>query len=132
MTYKNIIILSILIFISDISRADVTCDSVKCSYVGKVATVYVNTRGQIIVYLDKSYPELLAGAKALGQDTVTSSNAFSVRMFADDGSIDKKRAEVAKLFYATVLSAQATSSEIVMHARTASSGYMIADRIWLK
>lgn len=121
-----------LVLVAGITRADVICDNIKCSYTGKIATVYVNSKGQILVYLDKSYPELLTGAQALGQNTVTSSNAFVLRMFADDGSIDTKRAEVAKLFYASVLSAQATSSEVTLHARIASSGYMMADRIWLK
>jgi hypothetical protein len=132
MTYFKILTFAYLILMVSVSSAGVICDSEKCSYTGKITTVYVNTSGQILIYLDKSYPELLAGAQALGLSTVTSSNALVLRMYADDGSIDSKRAEVAKLFYASALSAQATGAEVTIQARVASSGYMMADRIWLK
>ncbi len=121
-----------LFFVSIAAQADVTCDTDKCSYTGTVKTVYINKSGLMIAYFDKSYPELLTGAAALGAESVTVSNAFALPVFADDLSIDEERGEVAKLFYSTFLTAQATGAEVTIQAREAHGAYMKADRIWLK
>lgn len=132
MKFIKLNLLLSLLCVIGFAQADVSCDTEKCSYTGTVKTVYVNAYGQILVYLDKSYPELLTGASALGYDAVTSPNALVIRINADDGSLDAKRSEVAKLFYSTALTAQATGAEVTMQARIGSGGYMMADRVWLK
>jgi hypothetical protein len=119
---KKVFILISMLIISGVAYSEApTCHSAGyCGYTGKVSTVYVNAFGSILIYFDE--PVTVSEASKAGFSiTKTSAAIFHV---ADNP-------DVAKMFYSTALSAQATGRNIGMQMTGVSSGYLKFDRMSL-
>ena len=91
-----------------------------CQYTGQVNHAYVNAYNQVILFFDT----LLTTAQAatLGATEVT---ACSVDISTTPG------AQFGKMFYATLLTAQATRRPVTVMMVVSFAGYPRCDRIWL-
>lgn len=91
-----------------------------CQYTGTVSRLYVNDSNMILMYFDSAVD--VSVPQSVGIDATTGvATALSVT--------DKP--EFAKMFYSTVLAAQASKREVSIQMRGTQSGYLKVDRIWL-
>ncbi len=92
-----------------------------CQYQGQVARAYVNNYDQIILYFDA--PMTTADASKVGASVT---DACIVSTSTTQGE------RFGKLFYGTLLSAQATRRKIVVQMNPpAVEGYPRCDRVWI-
>jgi hypothetical protein len=91
-----------------------------CQYTGLVNQAYVNASNQVILYFDT----FMTAAQAATL-SATEVHACSV----DLGTTQS--AQFGKMFYATLLTAQATRRSVTVMMVGAVFGYPRCDRIWL-
>lgn len=91
-----------------------------CQYTGLVNQAYVNASNQVILYFDTFMTP--AQASTLGATEV---HACSVDLGTTQG------AQFGKMFYATLLTAQAMRRSVTVMMVGAIFGYPRCDRIWL-
>ena len=91
-----------------------------CQYDGKGAEAYVNAYDLIHVYFDQSFDISVPAQVGFN---VSSASVAVVPISANP--------DFAKMFYSTVLSAQARSAAVRIQMTSTSGGYLRADRIWV-
>lgn len=91
-----------------------------CEYNGRVREAYVNKFDQVIVYFDESFD-----VSVPSQAGFTVSNASAAMLTISDNP------DFAKMFYASVLSAQARGATVRIQMMSVIHGYLMADRIWV-
>ncbi len=94
--------------------------SAYCQYDGKVSEAYVNTYGDIHLYFDQSFD---VGIPAQVGFSVSSAAVAVVPI--------SENPDFAKMFYATLLSAQARGASVRIQMTSTSGAYLRADRIWV-
>jgi hypothetical protein len=91
-----------------------------CQYDGRVSRAYVNAYDQILLYFGTDFGT--AGPTQVGLAATTGAAAI-VSMVA--------KPEFAKMFYASLLTAQAQGKTITVQMYGVSGGYLQVDRIWV-
>ena len=91
-----------------------------CKYTGKVAKSYVNSDNNIILYFDTAF----GSTSEINIPGVTVTNACLV-----PGSSGM---DFAKMFYASMLTAQATGRNVTLQMWGNASGYPRCDRVWVE
>ena len=92
-----------------------------CQYDGTVRQVYMNAYNQILLYFDT--PLNIPNATAVGITGVTNPNAGIYTMTTN--------ADFGNALFAALLAAQARGAQVRVHIPSASSGYLVIDRIWV-
>jgi hypothetical protein len=93
-----------------------------CQYQGRVAQSYVNNFDQILLYFDP--PMLPADAAKIGATQVVGC------IVSTAGTVQNER--FGKLFYATILAAQAARRDVVVQMRApAFETWPRCDRVWM-
>ncbi len=91
-----------------------------CQYNGSVDRLYVNSGNMILMYFDSAVD--VSVPQGVGINATTGvATAISIT----------DSPEFAKMFYSTVLAAQASKREVSIQMRGTKSGYLKVDRIWL-
>ena len=93
-----------------------------CRYEGLVSEVYVNNTNLILVFFEDAFGP--TEASDVGISGVNKFNAVAVHISPDP--------EFARMFYSTVLAAQAQGRVITVQMNTTHGGYLEADRIWME
>lgn len=91
-----------------------------CQYTGKVSKSYVNAGNQIILYFDTAF----GSASEINIPGVTVTNACLV---PGNSGMD-----FAKMFYASMLTAQATGRNVTVQMWGDLGGYPKCDRVWVE
>ena len=91
-----------------------------CQYTGKVAQSYVNNGNQIILYFDTAF----GSTSEINIPGVTVTSACLV---PGNSGMD-----FAKMFYASMLMAQATGRNVTVQMWGETGGYPKCDRVWVE
>jgi len=123
---KALIILTLmcaLLLSSNVQAATPTCHSAYggyCQYSGIVKRIYINSGNIILIYFENAIN--ISEAETAGL-TITNGAAAAFRV--------SNNPDFAKMFYSTVLAAQASGRKVVIQMRGIESGYLAFDRVWL-
>ena len=119
------IALAIFGFSSDSMSSQPTCREHSggnfCQYSGTVREIYVNSGNLILLYFDNGIDVSIPQSYG-----INATNGGAAAVHISDNS------EFAHLFYSTALAAQASGRSVTIQMRGTRSGYLRADRIWLR
>jgi hypothetical protein len=120
--YRAIVFLSLYAFSFASHAAAPVCTATYCYYTGQVNQAYVNEYNQVILY----YDTMLTPAQSTAMNT-THPDGCVVDLSTAAG------AQFGEMFYATLLSAQATRRAVTVFIFPAASTGLFprCDRIWL-
>ncbi|MDH5325950.1 MAG: hypothetical protein OEZ68_00615 [Gammaproteobacteria bacterium] len=94
-----------------------------CQYYGKISDVYINSANNILLYMTESVTE--AELTEVGF-SVPIGNRKAIILPVTENP------DLAKMVYATALTALAANKTVMIQMYTVTSGYLKFDRIWLK